>query len=133
MAEKDYEGAVSCETPDIPADAAQQTPEQYVASRFGAIPQESRQVMGFSENPEMYMHMELMFRGCYWRERHDLLEKNAQAMIKQVLAARGAVFSLVKYANPDMPHQEVREHADGHIEEELEKIKDATFDKMPKL
>jgi hypothetical protein len=128
-----YEGAVSHETSEIPPNAAQQTCEQYVASRFGALSQEQRQGLGLSDNPEMYMHIELMFRQCYWRERHNLLERNAQAMIKQTIAARAAVFSLVKYANPDMPHQEVREHARGYIEEELEKIKGTVFEQMPSL
>lgn len=132
MADKNYEGPVSRETPDIPPDAAKQTPEQYVASRFGAIPQEARQAMGFAENPEMYMHLELMFRQCFWKERHDMLERNAQSMVRHVLAGRAAVFALAVDLMKGASEKEVKAYADSMIEEQMGLLPEH-FDVMPQL
>lgn len=127
-----HNGAVLSETPDIPPDAAKQACEQYVASRFGSLSPEMRQAMGFAKNPEMYMHTELMFRQCFWRERHDLLEKNAQVMIRRILAMRGVIFTLIKDANPGMAHQVVREHSARRIETEEKKLP-MDFEEIPEL
>jgi len=130
--EKKYEGPVATETPGIPPNAAEQSPEQYVASRLGAIPQDVRAAMGFGANPEQYMHLELMFRQCFWKERHDMLERNAQAMIRHVLAGRAAVYAMCKEIMTDSSEKEIKEYADSRIEEQMGLLPEH-FDAMPKL
>jgi hypothetical protein len=136
MADKDekrgYEGPVNREAPTVPPDAAKQTPEQYVASRMGAVPQAARFAMGFPANPEMYMYMELMFRSCYWRERHDMLERNAQALIRQLLASRATVYAMCREKYPDAKDDEIKEKADALIGEQLKGVA-PEFKEMPKI
>lgn len=112
------------ETPGVTPNSATQTPDEYVAARFGALSPDKRQALGFGENAEMYMHVELMFRSCYWRERHDLLEKNFQIMVRELLAGRAAAFSLVKRFNTDWSDAKIREVCDVQITEEFTKLKD---------
>ena len=131
MAEQ-YEGPIMAETPSIPPDAAKQTPEEYVASRIGAIPSEIRGAMGFGANPEMYMHLELMFRQCYWRERHDMLERNTQAMIRHVLAARAAAHSVAQDLMKDCSAEEIKTYLNDLLEEKMELLPEH-FDVMPEL
>lgn len=88
--------------------------------------------MGLPANPEMYMHLELMFRSCYWRERHDLLESHAQTLIRQTLGGRAAVYSLLKELHPDLPKERLKAKAQEYINNEIEKLPD-DFTQMPKL
>lgn len=108
---------VSRETP-LPDHATMDLAE-YVKARFVHLPREAKAALNLAGSIENRMHLEILFRDEYWRKRHDLLEANAQALVKRVIAGK----VLLDRAYGD--------EAVRLMEQEIEKIGD--IDEIPPL
>lgn len=100
-------------------DHARQDLADYVKSRFVHLDKAAKKALDLAGSIENRMHLEMMFRDEYWRKRHDLLEANAQALVKRVVAAS----ALLERAYGD--------EAVRLMEQEIEKVGD--IDEIPPL